>query len=84
MRSWWSPTSLLWLGVHLILVLGGVLCMTAEGERIFGATLAQSVGSSLIATGIAGMVLYLYVKRLERGSDHSRGCPQQQESQQQA
>ena len=40
--------------------------MTAEGERIFGATLAQSVGSSLIATGIARIVLYLYVRLSEQ------------------
>uniref|UniRef100_Q11FT7 Uncharacterized protein n=1 Tax=Chelativorans sp. (strain BNC1) TaxID=266779 RepID=Q11FT7_CHESB len=66
MRSWWSPTSLMWLGVHLILVFGGMLGMTTEGERIFGATLAQSVGSGLLATGIAGMALYLYIRLTER------------------
>lgn len=66
MRSWWSPTSLMWLGVHLILVFGGMLCMTTEGERMFGTTLAQSVGSGLLATGIAGMVLYLYIRLTER------------------
>jgi len=66
MRSWWSPTSLMWLGVHLVLVLGGMLCMTTEGEKIFGATLAQSLGSGLLATGIAGMSLYLYVRLSEQ------------------
>ena len=56
----------MWLGVHLILVLGGMLCMTTEGEKIFGATLAQSLGSGLLATGIAGMTLYLYVRLSEQ------------------
>ena len=66
MRAWSSPTSIIWLVVHLFLVLGGMLCMTTEGEKLFGATLAQSLGSGLLATGIAGMVLYLYVRMSEQ------------------
>jgi hypothetical protein len=56
----------MWLGIHLVLVLSGMLCMTTEGEKIFGATLAQSLGSGLLATGIAGMALYLYVRLSEQ------------------
>lgn len=66
MRSWWSPTSLMWIGAHLVLVFGGMLCMTTEGERIIGAALAQSLGSGLLATGIAGMALYLYIRLTEQ------------------
>lgn len=69
MRSWRSPTSLMWLGAHLVLVLSGMLCMTTEGEKIFRAPLAQSLGSGLLATGIAGMVLYLYVRLSEQTQD---------------
>jgi hypothetical protein len=66
MRSWRSPTSLIWLSAHALLLLLGMLTMTTEGAGLFGATWAQSVGSSLVATGIAGLVLYLYVKSTER------------------
>ncbi len=40
--------------------------MTTEGQKIFGATLAQSLGSGLLATGITGMALYLYVRLSEQ------------------
>lgn len=66
MRSWLSPISLIWLAVHMFLVLCGMLCMTTEGENVFGKALAQSFGSGLVATGIAGMVLYLYVRMSEQ------------------
>ena len=69
MRPWSSPTSLIWLGLHLFLVLAGMLCMTTEGENVFGATLGQSFGSGLLATGVAGMALYLYVRMSERTQD---------------
>jgi hypothetical protein len=69
MRSWLSPTSQMWLSIHLFLVVLGMLCMTTEGETIFGATLAQSLGSSVLATGIVGMALYLYVRLAERTQD---------------
>jgi hypothetical protein len=66
MRFWRSPTSLIWIAVHGLLLLLGMLAMTTEGENIFGNVWAQSVGSSLTATGIAGLVLYLYVRSSER------------------
>lgn len=66
MESWRSPTSLIWLGAHLFFVLLGMLCMTTEGEKMFGLALSQSLGSGLLATGIAGLVLYLYVRSTER------------------
>lgn len=66
MRSWRSPTSLLWLSAHLVLVFVGMLLVTTEGQRFLGATLAQSLGSGLLATGIAGLALYLYVRQYEQ------------------
>jgi hypothetical protein len=39
--------------------------MTTEGEKVFGKSLGESVGSGLLATGIAGMVLFLYVRSSE-------------------
>jgi hypothetical protein len=66
MRSWRTPTSLIWLGAHSFLVLAGMLCMTTEGEKVFGRTLGESLGSGLLATGIAGLVLYLYVRSTEQ------------------
>lgn len=62
MRSWYSPASITWLGGHLFLVLIGLLFVTSEGQRYIGSIAGVSVGTSLIATGIAGLVLFLYVK----------------------
>ena len=36
--------------------------MTSEGQRILGPVVGLSLGTGLIATGIAGLVLYLYVR----------------------
>ena len=65
MRSWMTPSSIMWLAGHVLLVFAGMLCMTTEGERAFGEALGESLGSGLLATGIAGLVLYLYVRATE-------------------
>ncbi len=62
MRSFLSPASLAWLGGHTFCVLLGLLMMTSEGQKILGPVVGLSLGTGLIATGIAGLVLYLYVR----------------------
>ena len=36
--------------------------MTSEGQKLLGPVVGLSLGTGLIATGIAGLVLYLYVR----------------------
>ena len=62
MRPLFSPASLAWLGGHSFCVLLGLLMMTSEGQRILGPVVGLSLGTGLIATGIAGLVLYLYIR----------------------
>src|SRR5215813_11406383 len=66
MRVWSSPASLLWLFGHLFLAIVGFICISwPKPTEWFGETLAFGVGASLIATGFAGLTLYLYVRRTE-------------------
>jgi hypothetical protein len=69
MRSWLSPASLMWLCGHIFLVLVGMLIMTTEGQKLLGVAVGLSLGSSLLATGIAGLVLYLYVRSTDTLQD---------------
>src|ERR1700740_2351525 len=59
--TWLSPTNLLWLFGHAIVFLVGILLSNAD--HLFGISKAigEGVGGGLIATGIAGEVLFLYV-----------------------
>lgn len=66
MRSWTSPASLIWLIAHIGLVFVGILSMTETAHRVLGSELAQSLGTGILATGVTGLVLYLYVRSTER------------------
>jgi hypothetical protein len=72
MRSWFSVASITWLCGHIFLILVGLLIMTTEGELLLGLVFGQSVGSSLVATGVTGLVLYLYVRSTDTLSDRLR------------
>lgn len=66
MRAWSSPASLLWLFGHLFLAFVGFVCVSwPKPTEWFGEALAFGVGAALIATGFAGLTLYLYVRRTE-------------------
>lgn len=54
--------SLVWVLAHIILILLGFLVSLTE---IAPPLWAQGIGSSLIATGVAGVVLFLYISRTE-------------------
>jgi hypothetical protein len=69
MRSWFSVASLTWLFGHIILVFVGLLIMTTEGQKLLGVALGESLGGGLIATGIAGLVLFLYIRSTDTLSD---------------
>lgn len=65
--KWLSPTGVTWIAAHLVMVLLGVICLL-HGSRVEGqAAFAfwQGLGGSLIATGVAGEVLFLYVRANE-------------------
>lgn len=59
-ESWFSTTNVIYLLLHLVLVLVGVL-LAAQGGVV-----TISAGASLIATGITGWVLFAHV-RLNEG-----------------
>jgi hypothetical protein len=62
-RSWLSPSTILWISGHLTLLLLGFLIMGSTAlQEWWGKPLAEGVGSSLVATGITGAVLFLYVR----------------------
>lgn len=54
--SWFSPSNMIYLLVHLVLVLVGTLVVN------LGGALPISVGASLIATGVTGWVLFAHVR----------------------
>ena len=55
-ESWFSTTNVIYLLLHLVLVLVGVL-LAARGGVV-----TISAGASLIATGITGWVLFAHVR----------------------
>jgi hypothetical protein len=62
-----SPTSLLWIFIHVVVLLLGIILFISSSTP-FGDTykaILQGVGGSLIATGVAGEVLFLYVRASE-------------------
>jgi hypothetical protein len=61
--SWFTPTNLLWVFGHLVLVLIGILLIAAGVTFGVSKELAEALGSGVLATGIAGEVLFLYVAR---------------------
>jgi hypothetical protein len=54
--SWFSPSNVIYLLLHLVLVLVGVLIAS------YGGAFAISAGASLIATGITGWVLFAHLR----------------------
>jgi len=58
---WLTPTNLIWLFGHLVLFLVGIFFLNADHLLGISKEIAEGVGSALIATGVAGEVLFLYV-----------------------
>jgi hypothetical protein len=64
---WLSPTSLAWIGTHGLLFLVGFLISGNHYlVELMGEPLTQGIGSSLVATGAAGWVLFLHVRAADR------------------
>jgi hypothetical protein len=63
MKKWTSFGSILWLILHIVIVCIGVAVTGNQWlATTIGQNLAQAVGTSLVATGAAGMVLFLYIR----------------------
>ncbi|MDN4984656.1 hypothetical protein QY049_15745 [Bradyrhizobium sp. WYCCWR 13022] len=61
-RRLMTPTGAVWILSHAIMVLVGSLCLSAKSiHAAIGTGIAEGIGGSLIATGIAGASLFLYV-----------------------
>ena len=59
--TWLTPTNLIWIFGHLLLLFIGIVFLNAD--QFLGVTkqIAEGVGTGIIATGVAGEVLFLYV-----------------------
>ncbi len=57
-----TPTGGLWILSHTIMILLGSLCLSAKSvHSALGIGVSEGIGGSLIATGIAGISLFLYI-----------------------
>lgn len=55
-----SPTNIFWISAHVVILVVGIF-LTIIGSQFSKADIWIGIGGSLIATGIAGEVLFLYV-----------------------
>ena len=58
---WFTPTNLLWLFGHLLLLVLGSILLGADNLFGLSKTITEGVGASLVAAGVTGEVLFLYV-----------------------
>jgi hypothetical protein len=64
-----SPTGLIWILGHIIILLVGIIFVAFSGYSgvsTLVASIMQGVGGSLIATGIAGEALFVYIRANDR------------------
>lgn len=62
MRNFTSPGSIIWVSCHLIMAILGAATLASDVfANILGEELTSGLGGGLISTGIAGVVLFLYV-----------------------
>lgn len=66
LRSLTTPVGALWLLSHAIVVLVGIVFLIgAPTHNLLGQAISEAIGGSLIAGGIAGITLFLYVLTTE-------------------
>ena len=62
LRSLTTPVGALWVVSHSLVVLLGVMFLAAAPlHKILGQGISEAIGGSLVAGGIAGVTLFLYV-----------------------
>jgi len=69
-KHWFSTGSVIWVILHIVMFITGVALMDSESlaEQI-GDGAADAVGSSLIATAVAGIILFIHVRRSDALQD---------------
>ncbi|HWM47193.1 MAG TPA: hypothetical protein VNR11_09805 [Xanthobacteraceae bacterium] len=66
---WLNPANLTWLFAHLVVLLLGIIMMNAEANLLLlNKSWSEAIGSGLVATGITGEILFLYVLLSDRVS----------------
>lgn len=66
MRGWFSPGSVIWVAIHILILAFGAFMMDSSGVTgTIGEEAADAIGSSLIATGAAGILLFIYVQKTD-------------------
>lgn len=66
MRKFASPSSIIWVLVHIVLALAGFILIAAKPINSWvGYRLDEAIGGSLIAAGFAGVVLFVYILQNE-------------------
>jgi hypothetical protein len=64
-----TPLGAVWALSHTVMILLGSLILSAKSvQAVLGVSVSEGIGGSLIATGVAGISLFLYVS----GSDSMR------------
>lgn len=58
---WLTPTNLLWFFGHLLLLLLGSVLLGSDNLFGLSKTITEGVGASLVAAGVTGEVLFLYI-----------------------
>jgi hypothetical protein len=62
LRALTTPVGALWIVSHsFVVLLGIVFLIAAPLHKFFGQAISEAIGGSLIAGGIAGVTLFLYV-----------------------
>jgi hypothetical protein len=62
LRALTTPVGALWVVSHVVLVLLGALFLAAAPlQQLLGQGISEGIGGALIAAGIAGITLFLYV-----------------------
>lgn len=66
MKAWirklTTPTGSVWILSHTVMILLGTLVLSAKSvQTALGVGISEGIGGSLIATGVAGISLFLYI-----------------------
>lgn len=57
-----TPTGSVWILSHTIMILLGTLALSAKSvQTVLGVGVSEGIGGSLVATGVAGISLFLYI-----------------------
>jgi hypothetical protein len=70
--SWMTPTSWVYLLVHLLLIVAGYLLIATKRPSEPGASTFEGIGASLVAAGITGMVVFVYIRLSQDASERLR------------